>query len=95
MKRTSWNIILCLIGCCFGNAQTSGNEHSAIARAGAMYISEQEFLERYELLPWQYRNRANNVEESKLVFLYSLVAEKLGLLAKAQWYMAAPQGGTN
>jgi hypothetical protein len=42
-----------------------------------MYISEQEFLERYELLPWQYRNRATNVEESKLVFLYSLVAEKL------------------
>ena len=42
-----------------------------------MYISEQEFLERYELLPWQYRNRANNIEESKLVFLYSLVAEKL------------------
>jgi parvulin-like peptidyl-prolyl isomerase len=41
-----------------------------------MYVSEQEFLERYELLPWQYRNRANNIEESKLVFLYSLVAEK-------------------
>lgn len=42
-----------------------------------MYVSEQEFLERYELLPGQYRNRANNTEESKLVFLYSLVAEKL------------------
>lgn len=42
-----------------------------------MYVSEQEFIERYELLPWQYRNRANNTEESKLVFLYSLVAEKL------------------
>ena len=34
-------------------------------------------MERYELLPWQYRNRANNIEESKLVFLYSLVAEKV------------------
>jgi len=42
-----------------------------------MYISEEEFLERYELLPGQYRNRTNNNEESKLVFLYSLVAEKI------------------
>ena len=68
----------CILFCvCLGSAQPSDHQSSAIARAGSLYISEQEFLERYELLPWQYRNRKNNVEESKLVFLYSLVAEKL------------------
>jgi hypothetical protein len=77
MTRYSLNIVFCLCCICISNAQLSEHQSSAIARAGTMYISEQEFLERYELLPWQYRNRATNVEESKLVFLYSLVAEKL------------------
>ena len=66
--------MLCI---CQARPQTAEHQNSAIARAGTMYISEEEFLERYELLPGQYRNRSNNVEESKFVFLYSLVAEKL------------------
>ncbi len=52
------------------------NQGSYVARAGSIYISEEEFLKRYELLPGQHRNRRGNVEESKLAFLYSLVAEK-------------------
>jgi parvulin-like peptidyl-prolyl isomerase len=58
-------------------AQSVENHGSYIARAGTMFISEEEFLKRYELLPGQHRNRRGNVEESKLAFLYSLVAEKL------------------
>ncbi|MGD0339576.1 MAG: hypothetical protein ABSB78_12405 [Bacteroidota bacterium] len=71
------NILLLLMSISPGSAQPAGNQGSFIARAGNTYISEEEFLKRYELLPGQYRNRRNNVEESKLVFLYSLVAEKL------------------
>ena len=77
MTKISLNIAVCLLCLCISRSQPSEHQSSAIARAGTFYISEQEFLERYELLPWQYRNRANNIEESKLVFLYSLIAEKL------------------
>jgi hypothetical protein len=77
MIRYSLNIAVCLFCVYVSRAQPSEHQSSTIARAGTLYISEQEFLERYELLPWQYRNRANNIEESKLVFLYSLIAEKL------------------
>ncbi len=76
MIKYSLNILLLLISISPGNAQPAENQGSFIARAGNMYISEEEFLKRYELLPGQYRNR-RNVEESKLVFLYSLIAEKL------------------
>jgi parvulin-like peptidyl-prolyl isomerase len=77
MNKKSLNIALCLLSICIGRSQPTEHQNSSIARVGTLYISEQEFLERYELLPWQYRNRANNIEESKLVFLYSLVAEKV------------------
>ena len=77
MIKYSLNIVICLLWVYAGRSQPAEHENSFIARAGSMYVSEQEFLERYELLPAQYRNRANNIEESKLVFLYSLVAEKL------------------
>jgi len=77
MNRYSMDIALCLLWVCVGRSQPAEQLRSTLARAGTMYVSEQEFLERYELLPWQYRNRSNNIEESKLVFLYSLVAEKL------------------
>lgn len=77
MIKFSLNIITLLLYISSANAQPAGNEGPFIARVGNMFISEQEFLKRYELLPGAYRNRPNNVEESKLVFLYSMVAEKL------------------
>jgi hypothetical protein len=77
MKTALLNI-LCLITCCsFTFTQSIENRNSAIARAGDIFISEHEFQERYELLPGQYRNSSSNLEESKLVFVYSLIAEKL------------------
>ncbi len=69
-------LLICLL-IFSGYAQSDNTNESFIARVGNSFISEQEFLERYELLPGQYRNRRNNVEESKLVFLYSMIAEKL------------------
>ena len=77
MNKNSLNIALCFLFFCIGRSQPIEHQSSAIARVGTQYISEEEFLKRYELLPGQYRNRTNNTEESKLVFLYSLVAEKL------------------
>jgi parvulin-like peptidyl-prolyl isomerase len=77
MKNTTLIIAFSLFCICIGKSQPAEYQSSALARAGTMYVSEQEFLERYELLPGQFRNRTNNTEESKLVFLYSLVAEKL------------------
>ncbi len=77
MNKYSLNIVLLCVCISASRTQPIENQGPYIARAGNIYISEQEFLERYELLPGQYRNRQNNVEESKLVFLYSLIAEKL------------------
>jgi hypothetical protein len=57
--------------------QTAHTQEPVIAKAGNAFITEREYLQRYELLPYQYRNRPSNIEESKLVFLYSLIAEKL------------------
>jgi hypothetical protein len=77
MNKYSLNIVLLCVCISASRTQPVENQGPYIARAGNIYISEQEFLERYELLPGQYRNRQNNIEESKLAFLYSLVAEKL------------------
>jgi parvulin-like peptidyl-prolyl isomerase len=42
-----------------------------------VFITEQEFLERFELLPSFGRHRASQVETAKLELLYSMIAEKL------------------
>jgi parvulin-like peptidyl-prolyl isomerase len=48
-----------------------------LARAGKVFITEREFLERFELTPALYRSRKGQLEGDKLTTLYSLVAEKL------------------
>ncbi len=48
-----------------------------VARAGSMYISEDEFLERFELSPGLYRRKGARLESEKLSLLYSMIAEKL------------------
>ena len=65
---------ICTIFCSGQSVQT---QESVLAKAGNLFITEREFLERFELLPNQFRNRPANIEESKLLFLYSLIAEKL------------------
>jgi len=58
-------------------AQTDPVAEPAIARAGTVFISEREFLERFELTPGLYRHRKPQLEQEKLTLLYSMVAEKL------------------
>jgi parvulin-like peptidyl-prolyl isomerase len=48
-----------------------------IAKAGDLFISEQEFVRRFELLPAFGRNRRSQIEKAKLELLYSIIAEKL------------------
>jgi parvulin-like peptidyl-prolyl isomerase len=52
-------------------------EQPILARAGSAFISEREFLERFELTPGLYRHRKSQLEGEKLKALYSIVAEKL------------------
>jgi len=58
-------------------AQEAELHDPCLARVGTMCISEDEFRQRYELVPSEGHRRRNAVEESKAVLLYSLVAEKL------------------
>ena len=58
-------------------AQSGESDPSVIARAGDIYITEQEFLQRYEFLPAPERNVQGGTEQSKLDLLYSIIAEKL------------------
>jgi hypothetical protein len=57
--------------------QSSRPQDRIVAKAGATFITESEFLERFELLPGMQRHRSERLEESKLEVLYSLIAEKL------------------
>jgi hypothetical protein len=54
---------------------------AVIARVGDTYIGEQEFLERYELLPAFGRHRAGQREAAKKELLASMIAERLLALA--------------
>ncbi|MGB6121625.1 MAG: hypothetical protein WBG80_06950, partial [Bacteroidota bacterium] len=58
-------------------AQTEGGGEPVIARAGGVFVSEREFLERFELTPGSHRRTRSSLESGKLTTLYSLVAEKL------------------
>jgi len=48
-----------------------------LGKAGDAFISEREFLERFELTPGLYRHRKPQLEEEKEAFLYSMIAERL------------------
>ncbi|HUI64078.1 MAG TPA: peptidylprolyl isomerase, partial [Bacteroidota bacterium] len=63
-----------------GSAQplTGPDARQAIlGRAGQMYISEDEFVRRFELLPGLNRHLMGRLNEEKLIVMYSLIAEKL------------------
>jgi parvulin-like peptidyl-prolyl isomerase len=51
--------------------------NKSVARVGNLKISDQEFLERYEMTPGFNRQRKNSTESNKIEFLFTLVAEKL------------------
>jgi hypothetical protein len=77
MHRIHLIIYVLLTYLTFCSSQSLETRESVLAKAGNQFITEKEFIERYELLPNQFKNRSSNIEESKLLFLYSLVAEKL------------------
>jgi len=63
-------------------AQTSGSEQK-LAKVGNRFITEGEYLERYELSPGINRHNKKLTEFSKTDFLYTLIAEKLWALEAA------------
>lgn len=48
-----------------------------VAKVGNAYISEREFVSRFEMLPGIGRHQKRNLESKKAEFLYTLIAEKL------------------
>jgi parvulin-like peptidyl-prolyl isomerase len=59
------------------SVRAQGGGDPVVARAGNAFISEREFQERFELTPGLYRQRKAQLEQEKLTFLYSMIAEKL------------------
>lgn len=51
-----------------------------VASVGNLTITDQEFLERYEMTPGFNRHRKSTIESQKIEFLFSLIAEKLWAL---------------
>lgn len=73
-------IAFLLCACCLvelGLLAQSLERTAVIARAGDLYITEKEFLQRFELLPGLSQSRRSRVEQAKLELLYSLIGEKL------------------
>lgn len=68
-------LVLSITPCLRGQTTRAGD--AIIARAGSRFITEKEFVERFELLPGLQRHRVGRLPEAKLELLYSLVAEKL------------------
>jgi parvulin-like peptidyl-prolyl isomerase len=60
-----------------GFSQKKPAHEPVIARAGSEFITEREFVDRFEMLPSLYRHRENKLQEAKLELLYSMIAEKL------------------
>jgi hypothetical protein len=67
------------------DAQSADGEPAILARVGSEVVTEQEYVERFELMPGIHRQGAGGLESAKQEFLLSLVAEKL-LAANAQRY---------
>ena len=78
LKRALTLLTLLAAAACRAPAQEIPlpGEH-VIARAGDVFVSEHEFLERYELLPGFGRQARGQAEARKLEVLYSIIAEKL------------------
>jgi len=55
----------------------STSHDPVIARAGDVFVTEKEFVDRYEMLPGFGRQVASAVEARKTELLYSIIAEKL------------------
>ena len=56
---------------------SEGTSDPVVARAGKRFISEEEFVRRFEFIPGLYRHIPGRMNEEKLIVMYSLIAEKL------------------
>ncbi len=68
---------ICLFALTISSAQETDKTDSYVARAGSVFISEEEFVQRFELLPSLNRNRSKQLDNAKLELLYAMIAEKL------------------
>jgi parvulin-like peptidyl-prolyl isomerase len=74
--RSSILLALFLLSTSLAFAQTSSSD-AILGKAGDTYITEDEFIRRFELLPGLNRHQSAQLDEEKLVVFYSIVAEKL------------------
>ncbi|HCA78744.1 MAG TPA: hypothetical protein DEP53_03315 [Bacteroidetes bacterium] len=58
-------------------AQSGSVPTGVVAKAGDLFITEREFIERFELLPGLHRGRKSGIEDSKMDLMYSMIAERL------------------
>ncbi len=75
--KISGILILLAPALTFCQSPSGGRSESYIARTGKTFISESEFLERFELSPGFGKRTQAQLDVEKLEFMYSIVAEKL------------------
>jgi peptidyl-prolyl cis-trans isomerase C len=73
-------IVLILFLIPFLSSKPQNFNSNNVAKVGNLTISNDEFLERYEMTPGLNRHRKSTTESQKIEFLFSLIAEKLWAL---------------
>ncbi len=84
LSRRMW-LLAMYLSASLSAQQASTGDQAILARIGTLTVTEQEFLERFELLPGIQRQGSGALQAAKAEFLASLVAEKL-LASNAQRY---------
>jgi parvulin-like peptidyl-prolyl isomerase len=77
MHRLKRVVLALFVFSSFAVSQQATRDSAVIGRVGDEFISEREFIERYELTPDLYRHRKTESDFNKAEFLYSMIAEKL------------------
>lgn len=70
----------------------SVDETTVLARVGPHTITEQDFLERIDLVPWPGKDNPGLQDSAKITALSSLVAEKLLSLQAVSQGIASAEG---
>ena len=79
-RCTVWTTIVVFGLMCITSMHAQNQEdpsNTVIAKVGNSYITEKEFVERFELLPAFGRQRRSQLESAKEEFAYELIAEKI------------------
>jgi parvulin-like peptidyl-prolyl isomerase len=75
--RYSHIALLLSIQFVFGRSDRAWCQESVLAKVGQEFITEEEFLLRFELTPGPGRQNKSRLETEKVELLYSLIAERL------------------